>query len=66
MPQTDNESSTNERVLGIDPTSRETREQIAGIGFALPYLVIAGGFLFGPLLLGLYMSFHDWNATTPA
>ncbi|XVH33092.1 carbohydrate ABC transporter permease (plasmid) [Haloferacaceae archaeon DSL9] len=66
MSQTDNEPSTDDRVLGIDLTSRKTRDQLAGVGFALPYLIIASGFLFGPLLLGLYMSVHDWNAVNPA
>lgn len=43
-----------------------TREWLAGVGFALPYLVIAGGFLFGPLVLGLYMSLFEWNPVFPA
>ncbi|WP_217629031.1 carbohydrate ABC transporter permease [Halopelagius longus] len=47
-------------------TSRRRREQLAGIGFALPYLIIAGGFLFGPLLFGLFMSFHNWDPVFPA
>jgi len=47
--------------LGIDLSVRSTREWIAGVAFAAPYVLIAAGFLFGPLLLGLYMSFFDWN-----
>ncbi|GAB3671419.1 carbohydrate ABC transporter permease [Halopiger thermotolerans] len=47
-------------------TSSSLRELVAGVTFALPYVLIAGTFLFGPLLLALYMSFHDWNALEPA
>ena len=50
----------------IDLQSRQTREWLAGVGFALPYLVLFAGFLLGPLLYGLYMSFFDWNAVMPA
>jgi multiple sugar transport system permease protein len=50
---------------GLDLSKSSTRELLAGISFSLPYLVIAGLFLFGPLLLALYMSFHDWNALDP-
>lgn len=50
----------------IDLSESATREWIAGATFSLPYILIAGTFLFGPLLLALYMSLHDWNALNPA
>ncbi|ELZ05905.1 carbohydrate ABC transporter permease [Natrialba asiatica] len=50
----------------VDLSKSSTREWIAGSAFALPYLLIAGTFLFGPLLLALYMSLYDWNALDPA
>jgi multiple sugar transport system permease protein len=53
-------------VPGLSATRSTIREWLAGVGFALPYLLVAGAFLFGPLLLGLYMSFYDWNAVFPA
>ncbi len=49
----------------IDLTRSATREWIAGTTFALPYLVTALLFLFGPLAIALYMSVHDWNALAP-
>lgn len=49
----------------IDLTRSATREWIAGTTFALPYLVVALLFLFGPLAIALYMSVHDWNALAP-
>ncbi|WP_440767047.1 carbohydrate ABC transporter permease [Natronorubrum sp. DTA7] len=49
----------------LDLSKSSTREWIAGVSFSIPYLLIAGLFLFGPLLLALYMSFHDWNALEP-
>lgn len=49
-----------------DLDDRSVRESIAGIGFAIPYLVVFGTFLLFPLLLGLYMSFHDWHPIDPA
>jgi multiple sugar transport system permease protein len=59
--------TTDTRLSGrISLRSRSLRETVAGVGFALPYLVVAMAFLFGPLLLGLYMSLYDWNAVFPA
>lgn len=67
MAQSERRSDgTNDGRFGLDLTSRGRREQLAGIGFALPYLVIATGFLFGPLLLGLFMSLHEWDPVFPA
>jgi len=54
------------RLPSLGDGNAALREWLAGIGFALPYLIVAAGFLFGPLLLGLYMSFYDWNAVFPA
>jgi multiple sugar transport system permease protein len=54
------------RLPSVDIGRADIREWLAGFGFALPYLLIAGLFLFGPLLLGLYMSFYDWNPIFPA
>ncbi|UPM45043.1 carbohydrate ABC transporter permease [Halocatena salina] len=51
---------------GLDRSKSMTREWIAGATFSLPYILIAGTFLFGPLVLALYMSLHDWNALAPA
>lgn len=66
MGETDRESRTDESSrMGIDLRSRSTRESIAGVGFATPYLLFFFGFMLAPLLLGLYMSFHDWNAVAP-
>ncbi|OVE85850.1 carbohydrate ABC transporter permease [Natronolimnobius baerhuensis] len=48
-----------------DRSDSSVSELVAGLSFAVPYLIIAGLFLFGPLLLALYMSFHDWNALDP-
>ncbi|WP_121740845.1 carbohydrate ABC transporter permease [Natronorubrum halophilum] len=50
---------------GLDLSKSSTRELLAGVSFSIPYLIIAGLFLFGPLLLALYMSLHDWNALDP-
>lgn len=55
--------SGDSKGLGLSKSS--TRELLAGVSFSLPYLIIAGLFLFGPLLLALYMSLHDWNALEP-
>lgn len=44
-------------------TLRGTAE---GYGFAAPYLIVFGMFMLYPLFLGLYMSFHDWNAFFPS
>ncbi|WP_408960328.1 carbohydrate ABC transporter permease [Natrinema sp. 74] len=57
---------TDDGRFRLDQIVRGRREQLAGIGFALPYLVIATGFLFGPLLLGLFMSLHEWDPVFPA
>lgn len=43
-----------------------SEQTVVGYLFALPYMVLFGVFLGAPLLLGLYMSFHDWNALAPA
>lgn len=60
------DADTNGKRIPVGGVStHQTREWIAGVGFAAPYLIIAAGFLFGPLLLGLYMSLHDWNAIIP-
>jgi multiple sugar transport system permease protein len=67
MARTDTGTNADETGSArIDLADRSTREGIAGVSFALPYLLLAAGFLFGPLLLGLYMSFHDWNAADPS
>lgn len=67
MSQSDHDPSADDgRLPSLGDGNAELREWFAGVGFALPYLVIATGFLFGPLLLGLYMSFYDWNAIFPA
>ena len=42
------------------------KESVMGVLFAAPYLIAFGLFLLYPLLLGLYMSFHDWNALFPS
>lgn len=65
MSQT-TEQTTADESDGIDFSRIAPREWIAGATFSLPYLLIAGTFLFGPLLLALYMSFYDWAALEPA
>ncbi|SDK54351.1 carbohydrate ABC transporter permease [Natronorubrum texcoconense] len=64
MAQANQQTETSDSG-GIDLSKSSTRELLAGVTFSLPYLVIAGLFLFGPLLLALYMSLHDWNALEP-
>ncbi|MFC4987555.1 MULTISPECIES: carbohydrate ABC transporter permease [Saliphagus] len=59
-------TQSNEESGRIDLTRSATREWIAGTTFAIPYLVTALLFLFGPLAIALYMSVHDWNALAPA
>ncbi|SEW14644.1 carbohydrate ABC transporter permease [Natrinema salifodinae] len=65
MAQANQQSDASDSGL-VDLSKSSTREWIAGATFAIPYLLIAGTFLFGPLALALYMSFHDWNALEPA
>lgn len=65
MSQTTQQTDADEPGL-IDLSESATREWIAGATFSLPYVLIAGTFLFGPLLLALYMSLYDWNALNPA
>lgn len=65
MTQSNQRSGTGESGV-VDLSKSSTREWIAGTSFALPYLVVAILFLFGPLLIALYMSLHDWNALEPA
>lgn len=55
-----------QRLRDLQVRGHNPREVAAGIGFALPYLVVATGFLFGPLVVGFYMSLYDWNAVFPA
>lgn len=64
MAQTNQQTETSDSGR-LDLSKSSTREWIAGVSFSIPYLLIAGLFLFGPLLLALYMSFHDWNALDP-
>ncbi|WP_229124952.1 carbohydrate ABC transporter permease [Halapricum desulfuricans] len=45
---------------------RDTREIVAGILFALPYLALWTVFLLYPLLKGLYMSLFNWNYLFPS
>lgn len=52
-------------LLGISDVDASRGEQLFGITFSLPYLILALGFLFGPLVLGFYMSFHEWAPLTP-
>ncbi|WP_247004445.1 carbohydrate ABC transporter permease [Halosolutus gelatinilyticus] len=67
MAQATQQTDANADESGlVDLSQSWVRELIAGGTFALPYLLIAGTFLFGPLLLALYMSLHDWNALDPA
>ncbi|RKD95317.1 carbohydrate ABC transporter permease [Halopiger aswanensis] len=67
MAQATQQTDANADESGpVDLSESSVRELLAGGTFALPYLLIAGTFLFGPLLLALYMSFHDWNALDPA
>lgn len=61
MSQVDRE----QRRFGLATEPQQLREWVTGIGFSLPYLILATGFLFGPLLLGLYMSFHNWDPLSP-
>lgn len=65
MAQANQQSDASDSGL-VDLSKSSTREWIAGVTFAIPYLLIAGTFLFGPLALALYMSFHDWNALESA
>lgn len=66
MAGSEQDSSADETgILKSRLRDRSTREGVAGIGFAVPYLLFFGGFMLTPLLLGLYMSFHDWNAVAP-
>lgn len=64
--------SLREQVAAIrDGHSQQTiagvsRESIEGILWALPYLAVFSLFLLYPLVKGLYMSFHDWNALVPS
>lgn len=53
------------RRLDPRPNQHSMKEEFAAYLFSAPYLVIFGIFLAFPLLLGLYMSFHDWNAFSP-
>jgi len=67
MSQVDHDAGADDgRLPSLGDGEAARREWLAGVGFALPYLLVAGGFLFGPLLLGLYMSFFDWNPIFPA
>jgi len=67
MSQVDHEPGADSgRLPSLGDGNARIREWLAGFGFALPYLVVAAGFLFGPLLLGLFMSFHNWNPIFPA
>lgn len=66
MAGSEQESGADESgIFGGRLRDRSTREGVAGIGFAVPYLLFFGGFMLAPLLLGVYMSFHDWNAVAP-
>ncbi|AHG01683.1 ABC transporter permease (plasmid) [Halostagnicola larsenii XH-48] len=65
MVQATEQTDADESEL-INFSKSSTREWISGATFSLPYLLIAGTFLFGPLLLALYMSFYDWAALDPA
>lgn len=65
MSQTTEQPAADESE-GMNVSRIAPREWIAGATFSLPYILIAGTFLFGPLLLALYMSFYDWAALEPA
>lgn len=51
-------------LLSADDRSR--RELIEGVLFALPYIAIFTVFLLYPLIMGGYMSLHEWNAIYPS
>ncbi|WP_254547096.1 carbohydrate ABC transporter permease [Halomarina pelagica] len=44
----------------------DTRDAVAGVLFALPYLALFTVFLLYPLVKGLYMSLFEWNFLTPS
>src|SRR5438270_11755860 len=37
------------------------RNELVGVGFVLPFLIVYALFLLWPVLLGLRMSFYNWN-----
>src|SRR5260370_32743053 len=45
------------RTKGIPPW----RNELVGFGFVLPFLIVYALFLLWPVLLGLRMSFYNWN-----
>lgn len=52
--------------VGRFVSDRSTRELIAGLLFASPYLALFAVFLLYPLVKGLYMSLFEWNFLTPS
>ncbi|ODR79183.1 ABC transporter permease [Haladaptatus sp. W1] len=46
--------------------SQSTRQLLAGLLFATPYLLLFSVFLLYPLLKGLYMSLFEWNFLEPS
>lgn len=53
------------RLLDKIAGDRIERETLEGYLFATPYLLFFLVFLLAPLLIGLYMSFFDWNFLNP-
>jgi multiple sugar transport system permease protein len=51
------------------PTSiarrKPSRPLLVALPFLLPYLLLFGTFLVGPLLYGFYLSLHDWHLLDP-
>ncbi|WP_266082287.1 carbohydrate ABC transporter permease [Haladaptatus caseinilyticus] len=54
------------RAARENNTEIRNQETLEGILFSLPYLLVFSVFLLYPLLKGLYMSLHDWNAIYPS
>jgi multiple sugar transport system permease protein len=52
--------------VGRFVSDRSTREFLAGLLFASPYLALFAVFLLYPLVKGLYMSLFEWNFLTPS
>jgi multiple sugar transport system permease protein len=52
--------------IGRFVSDRSTRELLAGLLFASPYLALFAVFLLYPLVKGLYMSLFEWNFLTPS
>ncbi|MDX3098321.1 sugar ABC transporter permease [Streptomyces sp. ME01-24h] len=59
------EALTGDRRADTARRSAARRETGAAYGFLAPYLLLFLAFVIAPVVLGLWMSLHDWDLTLP-